>query len=468
METTTKKRPFSFLLLSIACVLLIAAGGALFFILFEGERPLVTLKNPPAVLGEDTTITATATDGKSGLKEVFVHIRQNHRDTLIVHKTFPRTTFWGSGIQSTTVTAQIAVKDKGIADGKAELIVTATDYSLSGMGRGNVTRTILPVVIDTRPPTISFQEATRYLRPGGSAVVLYAVDETPASHGVRLNGIWYPGFRVQPGTKRYGAYVALPYNADGISESIIEARDHAGNRSTVQASFYFKERNFRRRTIQIPVSFLKQKLPEFQRRTPSLAGEPIEQFLFLNGALRKENAEKIKEVCATTDAKQLWSGAFAALPNSARMARYADHRTYLFNNREIDQQVHLGADLASTQRAPVPAANSGIVVFADYLGIYGNTVIIDHGQGIFSLYSHLTDMTVTKGALVEKGGTIGRTGATGMAGGDHLHFSMLVHGVFVTPLEWLDPHWIKVSITDLLPRRQPEPGEANRPASGRD
>jgi len=468
MESTTKNRSSFFLFLSLVCVLLIAAGAALFFILFEGEHPLVTLKNPPEVLGEGATITATATDRKSGLKEVLVHIRQNDRDTLIVQKKFPRATFWGSGIQSAAATAQIAVKDKGIADGKAELIVTATDYSLSGMGRGNVTRTILPVVIDTRPPKISFQEATRYLRPGGSAVVLYAVDETPASHGVRLNGNWYPGFQVQAGTKRYGAYVALPYNADGISESIIEARDRAGNTSTAQASFYFKERNFRQRTIQIPMSFLKQKLPEFQNRISSLTGEPIEQFLYLNGTLRKENAEKIKEVCATTDAKQLWSGAFAALPNSARMARYADYRSYVFNDKEIDRQVHLGADLASTQRAPIPAANSGIVVYADYLGIYGNTVIIDHGQGLFSLYSHLTDMTVAKGAPVEKGKTIGRTGATGMAGGDHLHFSMLVHGVFVTPLEWWDPHWIKVNITDLLPQRQSELREAIHPASGRD
>lgn len=451
METTTKKSSSFFLFLSLVCVLLIAAGTALFFILFEGEHPLVSLKNPTEVLGEGATVTAMATDRKSGLKEMLVSLRQDNRDTLITRKEFPRATFWGSGIQSATATAQIAVKDKGIADGKAELIVTATDYSLAGMGRGNVTRTILPVVIDTRPPKISFQEATRYLRPGGSAVVLYTVDETPASHGVRLNGNWYPGFQLQAGKKRYGAYVALPYNADGIGESVIEARDHAGNRSTAQAFFYYKERKFRRRTLQIPMDFLKKKLPEFQSRIPSLAGEPIEQFLSLNGPLRKENAERIKEICATTDAKQLWSDSFSALPNSARMARYADHRTYLFNDKEIDQQVHLGADLASTQRAPVTAANSGVVAFADYLGIYGNTVIIDHGQGIFSLYSHLTDMTVAKGEPVEKGDTIGRTGATGMAGGDHLHFSMLVHGVFVTPLEWWDPHWIKVSITDLLP-----------------
>jgi len=99
--------------------------------------------------------------------------------------------------------------------------------------------------------------------------------------------------------------------------------------------------------------------------------------------------------------------------------------------------------LASTARSPVPAANSGVVVFADDLGIYGKTVIIDHGMSLFSLYGHLSELGVQKGDVVAQGDAVGRTGTTGLAGGDHLHYAMMVSGVFVDPLEWFDDRWIQ-------------------------
>jgi murein DD-endopeptidase MepM/ murein hydrolase activator NlpD len=134
---------------------------------------------------------------------------------------------------------------------------------------------------------------------------------------------------------------------------------------------------------------------------------------------------------------------------------FAVHRTYYYNNNEIDQQVHLGVDLASTKRAEIKAANRGNVVFAEYLGIYGNTVILDHGQGIFSLYSHLSQIGVAVGELIDKGAVIALSGTTGMAGGDHLHFSILVNGIFVTPLEWWDLQWLQLNIEDILYGKKP-------------
>jgi murein DD-endopeptidase MepM/ murein hydrolase activator NlpD len=128
------------------------------------------------------------------------------------------------------------------------------------------------------------------------------------------------------------------------------------------------------------------------------------------------------------------------------MASFAEERTYWNNGKEMDRQVHLGVDLASLAQSPVPAANSGRVVFAGPLGIYGNTVMIDHGCGLFSMYSHLSRIEIEVKKEVKKGETLGRTGFTGLAGGDHLHFSMLVDGVFVNPIEWWDEHWIKDNI----------------------
>jgi len=124
-------------------------------------------------------------------------------------------------------------------------------------------------------------------------------------------------------------------------------------------------------------------------------------------------------------------------------AAFADNRTYIHDGQEIDRQVHLGFDLAVTQRIPVLAANTGVVVYAADLGIYGNCVIVDHGLGVQSLYAHLSSIDVKEGDRVEKGHVLGRSGMTGLAGGDHLHFTMLVNGEAVNPVEWWDPKWMQ-------------------------
>jgi len=102
------------------------------------------------------------------------------------------------------------------------------------------------------------------------------------------------------------------------------------------------------------------------------------------------------------------------------------------------------------QRAPVEAAQNGIVVFAGDLGIYGNAVIIDHGLGVFSLYGHLSSIVVKSGQAVKMGEHIGQTGDTGLAGGDHLHFSIMLDGTHINPVEWWDGKWIRDHITPAL------------------
>jgi murein DD-endopeptidase MepM/ murein hydrolase activator NlpD len=126
----------------------------------------------------------------------------------------------------------------------------------------------------------------------------------------------------------------------------------------------------------------------------------------------------------------------------------------VYDGREIDQQVHLGTDLASTRGAAITASNTGHVLFAGSLGIYGNCVILDHGMGVQSLYAHLSSVTVEVGDRINRGETIGKSGSTGLAGGDHLHFSMLVAGHPVNPIEWWDPHWI----ADRIDRKLVEAG----------
>jgi murein DD-endopeptidase MepM/ murein hydrolase activator NlpD len=139
----------------------------------------------------------------------------------------------------------------------------------------------------------------------------------------------------------------------------------------------------------------------------------------------------------------LWGGeVFYKFANTKAESAFADQRTYRYQGREVDHQTHLGFDLASFANSPVHAANRGKVLYAADLGIYGNCIIIDHGLGVQSLYAHLSSFEVPVGAIVDKGQELGKSGQTGMAGGDHLHFTMLVNGQMVNPVEWWDPHWI--------------------------
>jgi murein DD-endopeptidase MepM/ murein hydrolase activator NlpD len=211
----------------------------------------------------------------------------------------------------------------------------------------------------------------------------------------------------------------------------------------------------RRSRIAIDQAFLERVVPAIAERSPEVrtmaAGDDLlSLFLAINGPLRQVNAGEIAAVAAGTADVKLWEGPFVALGGSQVEAGFADHRTYVHNGRDVDQQVHLGFDLAATAAVPITAAGAGRVAHAGWLGIYGNCVIVDHGLGLATLYAHLSSVEVAPGAAVARGQSLGRSGMTGLAGGDHLHFSVLVGGHPVNPIEWWDPGWIQDRIDRKL------------------
>jgi murein DD-endopeptidase MepM/ murein hydrolase activator NlpD len=195
-------------------------------------------------------------------------------------------------------------------------------------------------------------------------------------------------------------------------------------------------------------AFLEKKMPEFQADIPVLRGKtPLETFLYVNTTLRNENLQAIQSVCRKSEPRQLWKDAFLRMKNAAPMALFGDHRTYLHKGKSVGESLHIGVDLASLTHSQIEAANSGIVRFTGPLGIYGNTVIIDHGLGLTTLYAHMSAIQVRPDQTVNRGEIIGSSGASGLAGGDHLHFGVAVNGQFVDPREWWDPHWIADNVT---------------------
>jgi murein DD-endopeptidase MepM/ murein hydrolase activator NlpD len=431
----------------IAAVSLAAIVAA--FLLFEFEKPALVLGKEIKYLGGKVELPLQAVDRKSGISTITLTLQQGEKSAQLLEKTFPRTAwFKPAGPASVSEKVVIDAQKAGIKEGQAELIVSVRDFSLNGFFRGNETLQRIPVTMDTKPPKVALVHAQRTIHPGGSGMVLYSVSEKPGRHGVLIDAAFFPGFPTAKDNV-FVAYFGLPWDAKEPATTRITAVDEAGNESTVPFASTFKKEPDKRDSINLGENFLQQKIPEFEEHYPEMRGTLLEKYLYINNQVRLSNAQTIAKVCASSDPRQLWADRFFRMPGAGR-AGFADQRTYLYNGDAVDTQTHLGVDIASLERAEIRAANRGRVVFAEYLGIYGNMIIIDHGQGISSLYSHLSSIDTTVGMLVEKDQPIARSGSTGMAGGDHLHFSMLVHGIFVMPKEWWDQHWIDVNIKNVL------------------
>ena len=443
-------KPGKFILIFFV-VILATAGIAGFFLFFEGEKPSVSFNDTPDHIGKLAKIRYTVADSTSGIKKINVTATQGETTKELYKADNPRTGYIGKiGPAEDKREISFDPMKLGFKEGKIQLIIEAHDFSLRGLLQGNKTTLTKEITVDLKPPVVELLHSERYISPGSTGMAVYRISEPDSKHGVILNGRLNPGYALgadRPNT--YVSFFTLPYDADNISESKITATDRAGNTISLAFSPVFQKIEQKHDKINISDGFLSAKIPEFEQHYPEMKGTPVEKYLYANNAVRDANNKIISEVCLKSTPERLWKGKFLRMLGSPK-AGFADHRTYYYQEKEIDKQVHLGVDIASTERVGVQAANTGKVVFADYLGIYGNAVIIDHGQGIFSLYSHLSQINVAVGDTLEQGKILGLTGTTGMAGGDHLHFSMLVNGVFAMPKEWWDPHWIEVTIESPL------------------
>jgi murein DD-endopeptidase MepM/ murein hydrolase activator NlpD len=332
--------------------------------------------------------------------------------------------------------------------GPATLTITASRpilYDLTEVSN-TVTRD-LEVRLD--PPRVGVMSLHHFVNHGAAEFVVFRATPTDVEAGVRVGDRRYraypgSGVGIADASVRV-AFYALNYDQDRNVPISVYARDVAGNEATAALDRRVFARPFAKSNIPIDDAFMQKVVPEIAQTSPGAAiptDDLLKGFLKINGDLRQENNARIAEFAGKSRPELLWREAFS-LGNINVEARFADYRTYFYQNKEIDRQVHLGYDLATFQHAPVEAANRGIVLYAAPLGIYGNCVILDHGLGVQSLYGHLSTIDVKEGDTVEKGQALGRTGATGLAGGDHLHFTMLVDGVMVSPVEWWDAHWIE-------------------------
>lgn len=350
---------------------------------------------------------------------------------------------------------------KGLRSGPGRIVVTAARPVMFGLRR-IPSETARDVTVRLERPQVSVLSTKHYINAGGSEMIVYRVSPEDVASGVTVGDTEYPGFPAA-GIQADGvsiadpavrvAFFALRYDQDVNAPMRLFARDEAGNATTADFDHRTFPKTFKSSRIPIDDKFLDRVVPAILAGTTEVTpgASTLESFLVINGDLRRKNAAKIASFAAQSAPEMLWRGVpFHPFSNTAVESAFADRRTYLYQGKEIDRQTHLGFDLASFANTPIVAANRGRVVFADNLGIYGNCAIIDHGLGVQSLYAHLSSIDVKVGDIVEKEAVIGRSGKTGLAAGDHLHFTMLVNGQMVNPIEWWDPHWIEDRILRKL------------------
>jgi hypothetical protein len=438
------------LLLSVFVV-----GAAVWLLVgrMEGEKPQLSLDRDLTALGASQTVNLHLIDRKSGLRRIWMAIFKDGQEHVIYQKRFESAGFPDGGLTSEAdLPVEIDTAKLGLKDGKALLRIGVWDYSWRKWGKGNQTYIEKEVLIDSQPPTVSLLSHAHNLYQGGTGLVIYRLSEDCPENGVQVGDTFYPGYAGYSSDKAiHLAFFALNHEQGPGTKIELRARDVAGNLRQTGIPHHINKRRFRKDVLNIPDSFLNRKMPEFLADLPDNAGlTPVQQFLQVNGVLRKANREAVYKITRKSEPQLLWKGSFLRLPNAANRARFADAREYRYKGKVIDHQYHMGIDLASVALSPIPAANAGKVVFADTLGIYGQAVIIDHGFGLFSLYGHCSSLDVTEGQAVGRGDIIGKTGTTGLAGGDHLHFGMIVAGTYVNPIEWWDATWIENNITSKL------------------
>lgn len=434
-----RKRSLFSSVLGILVVALLVVGGYVFFKDLDG--PVVDVTPNTGKVSPASVLKVRMQD-PSGIRSISVGVRKNNVLNVIYSKHFDKY------IPEREV--EVPMKDANLREGAFELEIRATDGSLAGFGQGN-TRTIqLPMRLDTLPPRISVKTLPPNVRRGGTAVVRYTIDEEVSSSGVLVAGYFVPGYLQKDGS--YICFFPFPYTmtARDYKNSVeITATDLAGNITKSHLTVMTFERTFKSDSIEVTDNFLLAVESKLRDLAPD-ATNPLECYLYINNQVRTANVQALREIGRDSASAMLWSGVFERLPRSAPRAGFGDHRFFSYQGKPVGESYHLGFDLASVRNAEVPAANSGRVVFCGNLGIYGNLIVIDHGLGLMSLYSHLNDQLVKAGDVVQRGQIIAHTGSTGLAFGDHLHFGILVGGVEVTPLEWLDPKWIKDNITGRI------------------
>ncbi len=324
--------------------------------------------------------------------------------------------------------------------------ITMRDWSNANFFSGNTSTTKFDLTLDTTAPTIQTIAQSPSITYGGSALVVFKVDEES------LDAVWIHNgsqdFKAFPFTKdKYYASI-LPWSLQqrAFSATII-ARDKAYNTKTLPISFT--------QITKIPYIEHKidmaKKYPREAEAIASLNTYPD----FERANMRTNIQEIIKQDLAnfpTYDAFRFKTFNPLGVGKPRILIAFGTKRRYFFKRNLLRESLHLGVDFFG-KRSKIIASNEGRVVLAEEMQSYGKSVLISYGLGLHALYGGLSSLLVRKADSVEPTSVLGISGKSFMNKVDHVHFEVLVQGVSVRPHEWMDTLFIQ-RLNDVLHQAQ--------------
>jgi murein DD-endopeptidase MepM/ murein hydrolase activator NlpD len=265
------------------------------------------------------------------------------------------------------------------------------------------------LVAAAAPPTVSV--AARALQPG-EVVELTVQTGAPVDRvAVTAFGEARPAFRVGPSTWR--TLIGIDLDTRPGTHDVRIERGPAGAAASVSYPLVVTPKSFPTRRLTVAEGYVNP---------PAAVQDRI-----------VSEARRLTALWAHVEPVPRWSGPF--------VRPVGDRANSAFGSRSIlngqPRSPHGGADFLSPAGTPVHAPNDGIVVLVDDLYYTGNTVVIDHGVGLISLFAHLSSTAVAEGDLVHAGDIVGQVGSTGRVTGPHLHWTVRLGGARVDPLSLL-------------------------------
>jgi murein DD-endopeptidase MepM/ murein hydrolase activator NlpD len=441
------------LIIAAVIVLLVGASIPLTLVVLSTDTSL-KVDPPVKVIGFQTPVHIHV-ENPHGIRTLTVTVRQDGKsfDTRAAQASSQHI-FPERNVPPRDVTVAVGKQtDPQLHDGPAQLIVSAVSNDF----RGKTSTQTFDVDVMTAPPRVSADGLEHIINQGGSELVTFTPSGAWTEAGVKVGDYTFRSFPLPNKPGQYFSLFAFFWSLPTTTPISVYASNPSG--AVAHASFRYKvdAKKFRASTIALETMNVDRIVNQIDP-DHKIPGDTIQRFVYINSELRKKNNKTLADLRFQTADKFLWSGAFLPMVDSTVESRFADDRTYTWQGKKVDEQTHLGFDLAKLAHSPIPAANDGKVLWAEDLGIYGNCVVIDHGFGLQSFYGHLSEFLVKKGDMVKKGQVIGKTGSTGLAGGDHLHFGMQVDGVQVNAVDWWDPHWVKDRILSKLGEEMSDPG----------
>ncbi len=414
---------------------------------FERNAPVIKVENN-GYWNLKSPLKLTITDA-SGLKNFRVVLKTSKGDKEITSSVFnPPKDHVDYEIEAPR--SVYSVKDK-----KVKIIVEATDASKWNFFHGNDAHKEVSLEVDKKRPKVSVLANSYKITKGGAALVVFKAMD-PNINEIYIQTNFGKKFKVTPFYKD-GYYISLlawPIKEKNFRAEI-HVNDLAGNKVKAYIPLYLKDRAYKVSHIKVTEKFLEGKVADLASQFDESADieDPIERFKKVNEDVRKKNEDLIHKLTSKVPDEMIDSfhiNKMYPLKNAKVVASFGDHRYYYYKGKLISESYHMGLDLASNAMAKIRPQNGGTVVFADFNGLYGNMPLIHHGLGLYTLYGHCSSVAVNQGDEVKPHQVIARTGKSGYAMGDHLHFGVLIQGIEVRPQEWMDRKWIKLNVTKVI------------------